>query len=556
MIRLVDGIGPFFTGYDAKVINWSKIPFENLEKDGRVDCDKFAKVKERFDRFARKAKELGFTAISLDDLAHLVCFDWYNPCLKEKIKAYQTQFRDCFVIAKKHNLSVFVTTDIMFFNKDVLKRVGTSRKRAMELLSLATTTLFEQFPEVDGIITRFGEADGVDVQGDFHSRLVLKSPKHINDCIKTILPVVETHDKKLIFRTWTTGASRAGDLMWNKKTYNQAFKGVGSDALIVSLKYGPSDFFRFLEISPLFFEPGVQKMVEFQTRREYEGAGKLPSFVGWEYERYLTQLERCDDLVGVSVWCQTGGWSKHKSITFLEDSLFWNELNTQVTARLLQGASAEKAIADFCKEKSIGEVARFTRFLKRSDAIINSTLYLEGFAKRSLFFRKVRVPPLLWVYWDVVLINGMTRAMMQEFHEDKEAVKKEEAVKLAELEKWRKEALALGLPEEQVQFQYETLALMAKCHAHLLSAEDVTGVQQQARKYHRKHPGGFEFLIDDDTGRLNRWLLRRLVRTEARYGVINWSVIDGLVCLALRGMLARMKTPFDGKGMTLKVLLQ
>jgi hypothetical protein len=66
------------------------------------------------------------------------------------------------------------------------------------------------------------------------------------------LPVFEHFNKYLIFRTWTIGAYKIGDLIWNEKTYEQVLQGIQSKNFIVSMKYGDTDFFDQLRLDPLF----------------------------------------------------------------------------------------------------------------------------------------------------------------------------------------------------------------------------------------------------------------------------------------------------------------
>ncbi|MDZ4198169.1 MAG: hypothetical protein U1E27_02685, partial [Kiritimatiellia bacterium] len=68
---LLDAIGPFFRGYHEKRINWSKIPFRSIETDGRIAPDRAAQIRVDFTRIADSAAALGFTALTLDDVAHL-----------------------------------------------------------------------------------------------------------------------------------------------------------------------------------------------------------------------------------------------------------------------------------------------------------------------------------------------------------------------------------------------------------------------------------------------------------------------------------------------------
>jgi hypothetical protein len=65
---LIDAIGPFFCGLRKKKVNWSKIPFTHL--DGLTEQE-WDEVGEELRRFAGEVRAQGYTAVSLDDVAHL-----------------------------------------------------------------------------------------------------------------------------------------------------------------------------------------------------------------------------------------------------------------------------------------------------------------------------------------------------------------------------------------------------------------------------------------------------------------------------------------------------
>ncbi|WP_319416555.1 hypothetical protein [Marispirochaeta aestuarii] len=195
----------------------------------------------------------------------------------------------------------------------------------------------------------------------------------------------------MIFRTWTVGANKIGDLMWNPLSLDRLLRGVESDLFVLSMKYGESDFFRYLDVSPHFFSITVKLIVELQTRREYEGFGSYPSFVGWEYRRIHRRLKDLSNLAGIHVWCQTGGWSRFRDRTFLKKSSLWNELNTWVTIRMFRyDESVKKALKGFhrrylqkgrklSREERRKEIAGLRRFLKLSDYLVLNVLYIPGF---------------------------------------------------------------------------------------------------------------------------------------------------------------------------------
>ena len=126
---LVDGIGSFFRGYGRKTVNWSKVPFPHLERGGRLDPDRAAQVLAEFDRFAATAASVGFNAVTLDDAAHLIDSPWYPADLRRLIADYRDLLRDLIACAEAHGLRVFRTSDSMFYNEVLRRRLGCRHRR-------------------------------------------------------------------------------------------------------------------------------------------------------------------------------------------------------------------------------------------------------------------------------------------------------------------------------------------------------------------------------------------------------------------------------------------
>ncbi len=68
-LHLIDAIGPFFRELSRRTINWSKIPFEHSRE---ADVAQWARIRENLRSFAQQVSEIGFNAVSLDDVWHLV----------------------------------------------------------------------------------------------------------------------------------------------------------------------------------------------------------------------------------------------------------------------------------------------------------------------------------------------------------------------------------------------------------------------------------------------------------------------------------------------------
>lgn len=499
---IIDAIGPFFCECDKKQINWSKIDFSLIEDADGLKADLCNKIKVNFQAFITRISAIGYTTITLDDLAHLVNFPFYPEPLQRKIRAYQAFYRELFEIACAAGVKILITTDILFFNPSIEEEVGPCFLKQQEMLRTACRGLFETFPEVEGIIFRIGESDSGDVQSDFRSKLIIHTPQQARAVIESLLPVFEEHNKHLIFRTWSVGISRIGDLIWNRHTFDAVFKGLESPHLILSLKHGESDFFRYLPLNKLFFRSEHNKIVEMQARREYEGFGEYPSFIGWEHERFQKQLVAAHNVVGISVWCQTGGWSGFRRLTFLENSSVWNEINCYVTLKIFrENLTTEKAIQRFYNENYPDTHWNpLYELLKFSDLVIRELLYVDDFATRKLFFRRLRVPPLLAVYWNNIIINHPIRKILRCFIRDGESLIGQGYDALVKIRQMQELARQLGLPHEDLEFQYDTFEVIAAAREYYFrpfSEEIQERLQDLADAYNAKYDEPrYNILID------------------------------------------------------------
>jgi hypothetical protein len=537
---LIDGIGPFFRGYRRRCINWSKIPFENLERDGAFDEARFAGVLEDFNRFADIVAALGFNAITLDDLAHLSPHPDYEWTLTLKLRRYRDAYRRLFDIASSRGLTVFVTTDVMFEPASQRGLFRNLRSDTLPFLREACAALFRDFPAVGGVIFRVGECDARDVRGDFASRLAVRTPEQARELISSLLPAFEEHNKLLIFRTWTVGAYPIGDLIWNRQTYDRTFGGLNSPRLAISMKYGETDFFRYLPLNRLFFHGDHQKIVELQARREYEGFGEFPSFVGWDYEEYATQLAGARNVLGAWIWCQTGGWSGFCRRTFLDPGGVWNEINTTVSLKLVRdGQSADAAVHSWASQRLGPDKAeRLLVLLRLSDETIKEGLYIDEFARRRLFFRRLRIPPLLNVFWDRIVISHSMRKLIRCFVRDPVGKLTQSWAALDKIRSMRALAAELGLPAADFDFQYDTFRLLAAAREYyfgIFGPLIVEKLYALRAAYERKYVSHYAVRLDFSRFPLSRFHMRfvlaLLFRSQRAYRRVDRLLLIRLVAL-------------------------
>jgi hypothetical protein len=548
-LHLIDAIGPFFRGHDVRTINWSKIPWQNLPKTRDAAADAWwALVRADLTKFADQAAAWGFNAVSLDDVTHLADHAWLEPELRERIALYREEFTRCFAIFTERGLAVHLTMDVMTYTPELRRRMTEAKRSVNDYLAELLDGFFVSFPQVAGIIVRIGESDGKGVHDEFRSELVIQKPAQARQLLLDLLPVCEKHARRLIFRTWTVGAYRIGDLMWHRRTFASVFEGLQSPALVISMKYGESDFFRYLPLNRNFFRTSIPKIVELQTRREYEGCGEYPSFTGWEYERYARELKHADNVIGCMVWCQTGGWVPFRRIALIDPEAIWIDLNTFVTLRIMKdGWVVEDAVRAFAQERGLGDANALIELLRYSDEVIRELLYVEEFAQQKLFFRRVRIPPMLQVYWGNIFINHSVKKLLRYFVHEPEAALHSAARCMGRLEQMIALAPRAGVPVADLEYMRDTFRLLALAREYNFTEftpEIETRLREAKRAYKAKYPKrGLRARYRIKMGFQPFWLHRRYIGWAVELLMRRrrgYRIIDRLLILHVLSMIYRV----------------
>ena len=222
------------------------------------------------------------------------------------------------------------------------------------------------------------------------------------------------------------------------------------------------------------------------------GCGEYPSFIGWDYYQYAQQLESARDIAGISVWCQTGGWLPFRRLTYLQKSGMWNELNSYVTLKVFKEKwSVEQAVTAFCKEIDCTASSAFLELLRLDDEVIKELLYIKEVAEQKLFFRRVRIPPLLTVYWNNIFINDSVRRVLQYLVENPENSIAEGYAALGKIERMKAIAEDLKLPVEDLQFMADTFHILALAREYYLGPDNdeiTTELKKAKKSYKKRYP--------------------------------------------------------------------
>jgi hypothetical protein len=548
---LIDAIGPFFRNYKKSRINWSKIPFSHLLTSGVEAAQQWQRIHQDMRDFAREVSSLGYNAVTLDDLAHLATHPLHEPEIAADIAFFKKQFSSLFnLLTDEFGLKVFLTSDVIPITPAIEKLLSQKNSDLENYyLSLIRNTL-DDFPQLSGIILRIGESDGIDVKDPIRTRLHLRNPRETNHLIRKLLPEFEKRDKKLILRTWTVGAHRIGDLIWHHGTLSETLANIDSPNFIVSMKHGESDFFRHIPLNQAFYRVKQAKIIELQARREYEGAGEFPSFIGADCEHFARELEKAENVVGISVWCQTGGWHRFRRLAFLSGnrhSDIWIRLNVAVAIHVFRyRRGIEQSI-----EQTLGSqrAPAAIELLRHTDTLIKQIFYIEEFACQKLFFRRVRIPPLLHLYWDSLFINHAVSKILRHFvHNPNPSLRSAEAAALL-FPKIIFLARKADLPVKDIEHMRDFfgIILLARRYYFLPFDEALAERIRIAKKtYKNRYPSTerdrFKIKVSFDPFHIRRrtlsWAALIFLRKQRGY-----RVIDHLFTLHLLGIAYRFFKP-------------
>jgi hypothetical protein len=550
---LIDAIGPFFRGYDRKRINWSKIPFTHLDTATPED---WAAMEGELREFARQVSAQGYNAVTLDDLAHLAPHPLHEPEIAARIAMLREKFARFFdLLRDEFGLRVYLTSDVLPLTPAVEAVIGNDRAALENYYHSLVRGVLDDFPQLAGLILRVGESDGHDVRDPIRTRLHLRNAGQANRLLRRLLPDFEKRGRELIFRTWTVGAHRIGDLIWHRGTLRRALAGLDSPNFIVSMKHGESDFFRYLPLNRAFFRVRQRKLIEFQARREYEGAGEYPSFIGWDCERFAAELAEVENLAGISVWCQTGGWHSFRRRAYLESGGgdVWIRLNTQAAITVFKhGKPALAAVEGIVGE---GRAPAALELLLGADTAIREILYIGEFARQKWFFRRVRIPPLLHVYWDSLFINHGVRQAMRHFVDDRAASLRGGETCARLFPRMIELAREAGLPVEDVEHMRDFFNLLLLARRYYFLPEDealMEKIRSEKKAYKLRWPRETRqrYRIRISPGPLPvpaaalTWAARLLLRRRRGY-----RMFDRIFTLHLSGLAFRALRPRDPRAM-------
>ena len=245
---------------------------------------------------------------------------------------------------KEQDIAIYAMTDLVLFPKRLIDKFkiqdtfGDPNNVVTEkLIRTQINEMFDQFPDLDGLVVRIGETYLHDAP--YHQGAI----KDKSNPQKTIIPLMNIlreeicvkRNKQLIFRTWL-----AFDR--NLKSYLEISDAIEPhENLIIGIKHCEGDFHRGRPFSKIIGEGRHRQIIEVQSAREYEGKGAYPNYIAngviEGFEEHATMpsekissirefvTKKPELFAGVWTWSRGGGWEG----PYIQNEL-WCDLNSWV----------------------------------------------------------------------------------------------------------------------------------------------------------------------------------------------------------------------------------
>jgi hypothetical protein len=249
-------------------------------------------------------------------------------------------------------------------------------------------------------------------------------------------------------------------------------------------------------------------------------------------------------MVGISVWCQTGGWHRFRRLAFLEEANrdVWIRLNTAVAIGVFKYAkSVEAIIEDFT-----ANAPAVLELLRHADTVILELLYIEEFARQKLFFRRVRVPPMLHMYWDCIFINHGVRKIVSHFISDPERALRAGEAAAGLFPRMIELAREADLPVDDIKHMRDAFGMILLARRYYVLPFDETMAEQirvAKKRYKQRWPkeirDRYRVKVSFEPFKLKRrtiaWAVRLMVRKKRGY-----RLFDHFFTLSLLGYVYRI----------------
>lgn len=403
-----------------------------------IDEDALAVAYEEWDAFLRHIAALGYNATAWAGfLEYAVMPDGVYPegdTHAARTAALRDAFGPFWERAAELGIGVYLRTDMLALtpalDEYLTERFGSAgsadRTENPELWQVYTDVLDElyaAYPALSGTIIRIGEGGDIyKTPGwDYYSALAVRTVPAVQAMLTALTAQAEASGREVIFRTWSVGIGDVGHMHTDAASYEAVLGDIDSPALIVSTKYTLGDYYSWLPLNDSLEVGDHRRIIEFQSRREFEAFGSFPTNLGPEFQWALqTLLAANPHIEGVWTWTQDGGpWRAGPMILYLKAG-FWqlSELNTMVAAALANDPDADvgQVTVDWARQHFSDDPATVTAIAEAmalSQGAIQHGLYIGAFAEKRAFALGLEPPPQMLLFeWDILTGDTATLDML------------------------------------------------------------------------------------------------------------------------------------------------
>ena len=400
-----------------------------LSEEPYIDSLAYQRVEREFRQYVDHMSEFEMNGIVMEGFLEFVTFQkleepvYSNQKIIDRLTANRNTFIKLMKYANSKGMKVYLRTDMPSFSSHLEKYINDrfggfdgENPELWKIYQAAAEEVYENMP-VEGIMIRIGEAGTVyNMPGwDFYSQLYVKDAKSVKVMLEAFLETAEKYNKTIIFRSWSVGVGEIGDMHTNNETYQSVVEQVQSDNLVISTKYCQGDFYSYLPVNQTLLQGSHRRIIEYQSRREFEGLGSLPNYMAPLHQLSLQKIaESNPNLEGAWLWTQGGGPLRAGPLSIYPFHGFnvYTDANVYATGKLIQNpyANLDSITVDWVKHY-FGEdsllVENVKEILMMSHEVNRMGLYIEDFARWDMRALGLEPPPMMWIFeWDMLTTSG------------------------------------------------------------------------------------------------------------------------------------------------------
>ncbi len=397
-----------------------------------VDEDALAVASADWDAFLEEIIAKGYNAVAWPGFLEYVTFDAVDGIYAdgdvhiERAAAMRDALSPLWQRGADLGVKIYLRTDMpsltpaleSYFD-EVFGGLDTGNPEFWGTYAAGLDELYAAAPALSGILIRIGEGGDIyqEPGWDFSSAIAVRTVDAVRTMLTTYTDQAEAAGREVIFRTWSVGIGDVGDMHTDAASYHAVLDGLDSPALIVSTKYTLGDYYSWLPLNDTLEIGEQRRIVEFQSRREFEAMGSFANDLGPEFQWAMqTLLAANPKIEGIWTWTQDGGpWRAGPMILYMKSG-FWQfaDLNNDLAVAIARDPDVDVgAVTDAWARRwfsddpatiqAIGEAMALSR------TAITDGLYLEDFARVRAVALGLEPPPQMWLFeWDILTGDSAT----------------------------------------------------------------------------------------------------------------------------------------------------